>query len=46
MVCKNLCERLYSKIIVVVVLMKAVKDIVEDVMSIFTKWRNSVDVVE
>jgi hypothetical protein len=34
------------KLSLVKVLMKAVKDIVEDVMSIFIRWRDSVDVVE
>jgi hypothetical protein len=34
------------KLSLVKVLMKAVKDIVEDVMSIFTRRRDSVDVVE
>jgi hypothetical protein len=34
------------KLSLVKVLMKAVKDIAEDVMSIFTRWEDSVDVVE
>ena len=34
------------KLSLVKVLMKTVKDIVEDVKFIFTRWRDSVDVVE
>jgi hypothetical protein len=34
------------KLLLVKVLMKAVRDIVEGVKFIFTKWRDSVDVVE
>ena len=34
------------KLSLVKVLMKAVKDIVEDVISILTRWSDSVDVVE
>jgi hypothetical protein len=34
------------KLPLVKVLMKAVKDIVEDVISILTRWSDSVDVVE
>ena len=34
------------KLLLVKVLMKAVKDIVEGAKFIFTRWRDSVDVVE
>jgi hypothetical protein len=43
MVCRNICERLYSKIIVG---KSPYQDIAEDEKFTFTRWRDSADVVE